>query len=68
MLEILIISIGLVLVIEGLFYFLIADKINLLLEILKNINVQKIKNVSLAIIFLGVCLIYFTFKLYGEKI
>ena len=67
MLEILIISIGLVLVIEGLFYFLIADKINLLLEILKNINVQKIKNVSLAIIFLGVCLIYFTFKLYGEK-
>jgi len=67
MLEILIISIGLVLVIEGLFYFVIADKINLLLEILKNINVQKIKNVSLAIIFFGICLIYFTFKLYGEK-
>tara|TARA_A100001011_G_scaffold400090_1_gene512265 strand:- start:2051 stop:2257 length:207 start_codon:yes stop_codon:yes gene_type:complete len=66
MIEILIISIGLVLVIEGSMYFLFADKIDFLLNILKNYNSKIIRNISLIIILFGLCLIYFTFKYYGE--
>ena len=66
MIEILIISIGLVLVIEGTMYFLFADKIDFLLNILNNYNSKIIRNISLIIILFGLCLIYFTFKYYGE--
>ena len=66
MFEILIISIGLVLVIEGILYFILASKLNYLLEMLKKIDAQKIKTFSLFVAFLGICLIYFTFRFYGE--
>ena len=66
MLEVLIISIGLVLVIEGTVYFIFANKLEIIISILKNFNPQKIKTVSLLIAFFGLCLIYFTFKFYGE--
>ena len=64
MFEILIISIGLVLVIEGVFYFMVADKIDYIINIMKNINSKKIKTVSMSIAIFGLCLIYFTFKYY----
>ncbi len=66
MFEILIISIGLVLVIEGTIYFLVADKIDYLVNLLREINKQKIKKVSLLMVFIGVCLIYYTFRFYNE--
>tara|TARA_B100000575_G_C22979240_1_gene565087 strand:- start:475 stop:681 length:207 start_codon:yes stop_codon:yes gene_type:complete len=65
MFEILIISIGLVLVIEGLLYFFLADKLYDVLNLLKNTNPQKIKTLSLSILVFGLCLIYFTFRYYS---
>jgi len=64
MFEILVISIGLVLVIEGIVYFALANKLNLLLTIINDIKPQKIKTISLSIILIGICLIYFTFRYY----
>tara|TARA_B100000214_G_C23604762_1_gene462395 strand:- start:148 stop:354 length:207 start_codon:yes stop_codon:yes gene_type:complete len=66
MFEVLIVSIGLVLVIEGILYFILADRIEFFLEIIKKLNKQKIKTISLIIALTGLCLIYFTFKFYGE--
>ena len=66
MFEIIIISIGLVLVIEGILYFILAPKLVRYLEMLKKIEVQKIKTFSLFVALLGICLIYFTFRFYGE--
>ena len=65
MFEVLIISIGLVLVIEGMLYYLFADKIDSLIDMLKSINKQKIKTFGLGAAFVGICLIYFTIKSYG---
>ena len=64
MLEVLVISIGLVLVIEGTIYFLLANKLDYLFTVLKNTNIQMIKTISITIVFFGLCLIYFTFKYY----
>ncbi len=66
MLEVLIVSIGIVLVIEGLLYFILADRIDYFIKVLKNFNKQKIKTISLSVALLGLCLIYFTFKFYGD--
>tara|TARA_B100000945_G_C20108499_1_gene469184 strand:- start:422 stop:628 length:207 start_codon:yes stop_codon:yes gene_type:complete len=66
MLEVIIISIGLVLVVEGAIYFLFADKLDYLVSFLKSVDTKKIKKVSLIIIFIGFCLIYFTFRNYNE--
>ena len=65
MFEVLIISIGLVLVIEGILYYFLADKIDTLIDMLKSINKQKIKTFGLCAAFVGICLIYFTIKSYG---
>ena len=64
--EIVIISIGLVLVIEGLIYFMLASKLPIIMELIKNIDPQTIKTFSLVIALVGICLIYFTFRFYGE--
>ncbi len=66
MFEILIISIGLVLVIEGTMYYFLADRINNIVDILKSFNPKKIKTASLFSAIFGLCLIYFTFRFYGE--
>tara|TARA_B100001057_G_scaffold176732_1_gene177558 strand:+ start:4569 stop:4775 length:207 start_codon:yes stop_codon:yes gene_type:complete len=66
MLDILVISIGLVLVIEGILYFMLASRLNIITEALKKTNPQTIKNFSLVMVIIGVCLIYFTFRFYGE--
>ena len=64
--EILIISIGLVLVIEGLIYFMLASKLHRIMELIKKIDLQTIKTLSLVIALIGICLIYFTFRFYEE--
>ena len=66
MLEVLIVSIGIVLVIEGLLYFILVDRIDYFIKVLKNFNKQKIKTISLTVALVGLCLIYFTYRFYGE--
>ncbi len=66
MIEVLIISIGLLLIVEGTIYFLFADRLETLINMLKNFSIQKIKTISLSIALIGLCLIYFTFKYYGD--
>ena len=62
--EILLTSIGLVMIIEGLLYFFLANNLKKLLNILSVINPQTIKNISAFCTLIGLCLIYFTFKYY----
>ena len=59
-------SIGLVLIIEGILYFFLANNLNKLLNILSSINPQTIKNISAFCALMGLCLIYFTFKYYDK--
>ncbi len=66
MFEIIIVSIGLVLVIEGIIYFILADKIEKLIAILRDLSKQKIKKISLSMVLIGLCLILFIFRFYGE--
>ena len=64
--EILMTSIGLVLIVEGIIYFLLANNLNKLLNMLSAINPQTIKNISAFCALMGLCLIYFTFKYYDN--
>jgi len=66
MLKLILLSIGLVLVFEGLLYYFLANRINSLIEQIKKFNPQSIKTFSIIMVTLGTCLIYFTFRLYGE--
>ncbi len=66
MIKLLLLGIGLVLVFEGLLYFFLANKLYKILEQLNKIDSQTIKNISIIMIAVGTCLIYFTFKLYGN--
>jgi len=64
--EILFTSIGLVLIIEGILYFFLANNLNKYLDKLSLINPQTVKNISLFFALLGLFLIYFTFKYYDN--
>ena len=64
MFDVIIIGIGLVLILEGLLYFTVANKIDLVISILSSMRPQKIKNISLILVFIGLCLIYFTIRQY----
>ena len=64
MLKIFLLSIGLVLVFEGLVYFLFASKMLKYLEQISKIDPQIIKTISVFAIGIGVCLIYFTLRFY----
>ena len=66
MFKLLLLSIGLLLFFEGLLYFFLAGRLSLLLDQLSKVEPQKIKTISLAMTIIGACLIYFTFKYYGE--
>ena len=66
MFEIFLISIGIVLTIEGLLYFFLANNIKEYLNILSLINSKNLKNISLFFAILGMCLIYFTIKYYDN--
>tara|TARA_Y100000817_G_C16407074_1_gene345763 strand:- start:94 stop:291 length:198 start_codon:yes stop_codon:yes gene_type:complete len=62
--EVIFISIGIVLIIEGVLYFFLANNINLIIRVLKEINSKRIKNISLILVFIGFCLIYFMIRPY----
>ena len=66
MLKIFLLSIGLVLVFEGLVYFLFASKMLKYLEQISKIHPQIIKTISVFAIGIGVCFIYFTLRFYVE--
>ena len=66
MFKLLLLSIGLVLFFEGILYFFLAGKLHSLLDQLSKVDPQKIKTISLVMIVIGACLIYFTFRSYGE--
>ena len=66
MLKLLLLGIGLILFFEGLLYFFLAGNLKKLLDHLASVDPQKIKTISLIMIIVGACLIYFTFSNYGE--
>ena len=66
MLKLLILGIGLLLFFEGLLYFFLAGNLKSLFEQLSKVDPQKIKTISLLMLILGACLIYFTFRFYGD--
>jgi len=66
MLKLLLLGIGLLLFFEGLLYFFLAGNLKSLFEQLSKVDPQKIKTISLLMLILGACLIYFTFRFYGD--
>ncbi len=66
MLKLLLLGIGLFLFFEGILYFFLAGNLNSILDQLSKVDPQKIKTISLIMIIIGACLIYFTFLFYGE--
>jgi len=66
MLKLILLGIGLLLLFEGILYFFLAGKLNILLEQLRKVDPQKIKTISLFMTIFGACLIYFTFRFYGD--
>ena len=66
MLKLLLLGIGLLLFFEGLLYFFLAGNLKKLLDQLDSVDPQKIKTISLFMTIIGACLIYFTFRNYGE--
>ena len=66
MLKLFLLGIGLLLFFEGILYFFLARKLNSLLEQISKVDPQKIKTISLIMTIIGACLIYFTFRFYGD--
>ena len=66
MLKLLLLGIGLLLLFEGILYFFIAANLNSILSQLSKVDPQKIKTISLIMTIIGACLIYFTFRFYGD--
>jgi len=66
MIKLLLLGLGLLFVFEGLLYFFLSNKLNSIIEQLNKIDPQVIKVLSVIMVAVGTCLIYFTFKLYGE--
>ena len=66
MFEILIVSIGIVLIIEGILYFFIARNLDLVIEQLQKFNSKSLKNFGLIIALIGYCLIYYILRFYND--
>jgi uncharacterized protein YjeT (DUF2065 family) len=66
MLKLLLLGIGLFLFFEGILYFFLAKNLKSILDQLTKVEPEKIKTISLIMIIIGSCLIYFTFRFYGE--
>ena len=66
MLKLLLLGIGLLLLFEGILYFFLAGNLNSILRQLSKVDPQKIKTISLIMTIIGACLIYFTFRFYGD--
>ena len=65
MLKLFLFGIGFILIFEGLTYFIFSNKIQNILKEIKKIKPENIRFFSSILIILGLCLIYFTFKIYG---
>ena len=66
MLKLFLLGVGLLLLFEGILYFFLAGNLNTLLDQLCKVDPQKIKTISLIMTIIGACLIYFTFRFYGD--
>ena len=66
MLKLILLGIGLLLLFEGILYFFLAGNLNSILDQLRKVDPQKIKTISLIMTIIGACLIYFTFRFYGD--
>ena len=66
MFEIFVVSIGIVLIIEGILYFFIARNLELVIELLDKFNSKSLKNLGLIMALIGICLIYYTLRFYNE--
>jgi uncharacterized protein YjeT (DUF2065 family) len=66
MLKLILLGIGLLLLFEGILYFFLAGNLFNLLDKIRKVYPQKIKTISLIMIIIGACLIYFTLSFYGE--
>ena len=66
MLKLLLLGTGLLLLFEGILYFFLAGNLNSILSQLSKVDPQKIKTISLIMTIIGACLIYFTFRFYGD--
>jgi len=66
MFKLFLLGVGLLLLFEGLLYFFLAGNLNTLLDQLRKVDPQKIKTISLMMTIIGACLIYFTFRFYGD--
>ena len=66
MIKLVLLGIGLLLFFEGLLYYFLSGNLKKILDQLATVDPQKIKTISLFMIIIGACLIYFTFRFYGE--
>ena len=66
MIKLVLLGIGLLLFFEGLLYYFLAGNLKKLLDQLATVDPQKIKTISLFMIIIGACLIYFTFNNYRD--
>jgi len=66
MFKLFLLGVGLLLLFEGILYFFLAGNLNTLLDQLRKVDPQKIKTISLIMVLIGACLIYFTFRFYGD--
>tara|TARA_B100001113_G_scaffold341860_1_gene327439 strand:+ start:22 stop:225 length:204 start_codon:yes stop_codon:yes gene_type:complete len=66
MVKLFLLGIGLLLFFEGILYFFLARNLNSILEQISKVDPQKIKTISLIMTIIGSCLIYFTFRFYGD--
>jgi uncharacterized protein YjeT (DUF2065 family) len=66
MFKLFLLGVGLLLLFEGILYFFLAGNFNTLLDQLRKVDPQKIKTISLIMVLIGACLIYFTFRFYGD--
>ena len=66
MFKLILLGIGLLIFFEGILYFFLADNLNAILDQLRKVDPQKIKTISLVMTIIGACLIYFTFRFYGD--
>ena len=64
MLKFILFGIGFVFLFEGIFYFLFAKKLGYMFNIINSFESEKIRSFSSILIIFGLCLIYFTFKIY----
>ena len=66
MFKLILLGIGLLLFFEGILYFFLAGNLNSILDQLRKVDPQKIKTISLMMTIMGACLIYLTFRFYGD--